>query len=115
VQTFPYISYVQDFVGDRLGADDYLQNTCQEFDGSDSGARPDEAVSWGKIRAGAESVKVGKSIPRLVTDIHLPAGICRCDAGVSVACRCDIRSGYRVSTDMTSLLLISFSRQTVEY
>jgi hypothetical protein len=34
------------------------QNTGQEFDGSDSGARPDEAVSWGKIRVGAESVKV---------------------------------------------------------
>ena len=34
------------------------QNTGQEFDGSDSGARPDEAVSWGKIRAGAEAVKV---------------------------------------------------------
>ena len=30
-----------------------------QYDGSDSGARPDEAVSWGKIRAGAESVKVG--------------------------------------------------------
>lgn len=35
-----------------------VQNTGQEFDGSDSGARPDEAVSWGKIRTGAESVKV---------------------------------------------------------
>ena len=34
------------------------QNTGQEFDGSDSGARPDEAISWGKIRAGAEAVKV---------------------------------------------------------
>ncbi|XP_076959304.1 deoxyhypusine synthase-like [Bidens hawaiensis] len=33
-------------------------NTAQEFDGSDSGARPDEAVSWGKIRAYAKSVKV---------------------------------------------------------
>ncbi|KAF8820427.1 deoxyhypusine synthase [Cardiosporidium cionae] len=33
-------------------------NTGQEFDGSDSGARPDEAVSWGKIRADAEPVKV---------------------------------------------------------
>ncbi len=31
----------------------------EQYDGSDSGARPDEAVSWGKIRAGAESVKVG--------------------------------------------------------
>ena len=30
----------------------------QEFDGSDSGARPDEAVSWGKIRADARPVKV---------------------------------------------------------
>lgn len=37
-------------------------NTGQEFDGSDSGARPDEAVSWGKIRADAESVKVSHPI-----------------------------------------------------
>lgn len=35
-------------------------NTAQEFDGSDAGARPDEAVSWGKIKAGADSVKVGE-------------------------------------------------------
>jgi deoxyhypusine synthase len=33
-------------------------NTAQEFDGSDAGARPDEAVSWGKIRPEAKSVKV---------------------------------------------------------
>ncbi|KAK5072189.1 Deoxyhypusine synthase [Lithohypha guttulata] len=33
-------------------------NTAQEFDGSDAGARPDEAVSWGKIKADGESVKV---------------------------------------------------------
>lgn len=33
-------------------------NTGQEFDGSDSGARPDEAVSWGKIKIDGESVKV---------------------------------------------------------
>ena len=33
-------------------------NTGQEFDGSDSGARPDEAVSWGKIRLGTKAVKV---------------------------------------------------------
>ncbi|CAK8673214.1 deoxyhypusine synthase-like [Clavelina lepadiformis] len=33
-------------------------NTAQEFDGSDSGARPDEAVSWGKIRMDATPVKV---------------------------------------------------------
>lgn len=43
----------------RNGADFAVYiNTGQEFDGSDSGAQPDEAVSWGKIRAGAESVKV---------------------------------------------------------
>lgn len=34
-------------------------NTAQEFDGSDSGARPDEAVSWGKIKLTATPVKVG--------------------------------------------------------
>ncbi|KAJ1424123.1 DHS-like NAD/FAD-binding domain-containing protein [Ochromonadaceae sp. CCMP2298] len=33
-------------------------NTGQEFDGSDSGASPDEAVSWGKIRIDAKPVKV---------------------------------------------------------
>jgi len=33
-------------------------NTGQEFDGSDSGARPDEAISWGKIRMDATPVKV---------------------------------------------------------
>ncbi|PIN03098.1 Deoxyhypusine synthase [Handroanthus impetiginosus] len=32
--------------------------SSQEFDGSDSGARPDEAVSWGKIRGSAKTVKV---------------------------------------------------------
>jgi len=33
-------------------------NNSQEFDGSDSGARVDEAVSWGKVLSGAENVKV---------------------------------------------------------
>ncbi|KAL2787962.1 Deoxyhypusine synthase [Aspergillus keveii] len=33
-------------------------NTAQEFDGSDAGARPDEAVSWGKIKADGQSIKV---------------------------------------------------------
>mmetsp|Transcript_1939 Transcript_1939/g.2359 ORF Transcript_1939/g.2359 Transcript_1939/m.2359 type:complete len:453 (+) Transcript_1939:89-1447(+) len=33
-------------------------NTGQEFDGSDSGASPDEAISWGKIRIDAKPVKV---------------------------------------------------------
>lgn len=43
----------------RNGADYAVYiNTGQEFDASDSGARPDEAVSWGKISQNAESVKV---------------------------------------------------------
>jgi deoxyhypusine synthase len=43
----------------RNGADYAVYiNTGQEFDGSDSGARPDEAVSWGKLKAGSQSVKV---------------------------------------------------------
>ncbi len=33
-------------------------NTAQEYDGSDAGARPDEAVSWGKILPRENSVKV---------------------------------------------------------
>ncbi|CAG9767949.1 unnamed protein product [Ceutorhynchus assimilis] len=43
----------------RNGADFavYL-NTGLEYDGSDSGARPDEAVSWGKIRKDARPVKI---------------------------------------------------------
>ena len=35
-----------------------LINTGNEFEGSDSGADPSEAVSWGKIAVGAQSVKV---------------------------------------------------------
>ncbi|XP_042953639.1 deoxyhypusine synthase-like isoform X4 [Carya illinoinensis] len=42
----------------RNGADyAVFINTAQEFDGSDSGAHPDEAVSWGKIRDSAKTVK----------------------------------------------------------
>lgn len=52
------IGHVADPV-QRNGADYSVYiNTGQEFDGSDSGARPDEAVSWGKIKIGGESVKV---------------------------------------------------------
>ncbi|TAQ86135.1 hypothetical protein B7494_g5537 [Chlorociboria aeruginascens] len=43
----------------RNGAESAVYiNTAQEFDGSDAGATPDEAVSWGKIKVGADSVKV---------------------------------------------------------
>ncbi len=43
----------------RNGADYAVYiNNAQEFDGSDAGARPDEAVSWGKILPTASTVKV---------------------------------------------------------
>jgi deoxyhypusine synthase len=43
----------------RNGAESAVYiNTNGEFDGSDAGASTDEAVSWGKIKAGASSVKV---------------------------------------------------------
>lgn len=43
----------------RNGADfAVFINTAQEFDGSDAGARPDEAISWGKVRIDAQPVKV---------------------------------------------------------
>ncbi|KEP64006.1 UNVERIFIED_CONTAM: deoxyhypusine synthase [Hammondia hammondi] len=43
----------------RNGADFAVYiNSGAEFDGSDSGARPDEAVSWGKITCEAKPVKV---------------------------------------------------------
>jgi hypothetical protein len=36
-----------------------------QFDGSDSGARPDEAVSWGKIRLNSKGVKVSGVLPHI--------------------------------------------------
>eukprot|EP00586_Coscinodiscus_wailesii_P006827 CAMPEP_0172487918 /NCGR_PEP_ID=MMETSP1066-20121228/17222_1 /TAXON_ID=671091 /ORGANISM="Coscinodiscus wailesii, Strain CCMP2513" /LENGTH=440 /DNA_ID=CAMNT_0013254825 /DNA_START=571 /DNA_END=1893 /DNA_ORIENTATION=+ len=43
----------------RNGADwSVYVTTAQEFDGSDAGAAPDEAVSWGTIGVGASPVKV---------------------------------------------------------
>lgn len=43
----------------RNGADYSVYiNIGEEWDGADSNARPDEAVSWGKIKAKGESIKV---------------------------------------------------------
>lgn len=43
----------------RNGADFSVYiNTGAEYDGSDAGARPDEAVSWGKIKMDAHYTKV---------------------------------------------------------
>jgi len=61
----------------RNGADfSVYVNTAQEFDGSDAGARPDEAVSWGKIRMDAKPVKVYTDatlvFPFLVSEAFIP-------------------------------------------
>lgn len=43
----------------RNGADYSVYiNTGEEWDGADSNARPDEAVSWGKIKSKGDSIKV---------------------------------------------------------
>ena len=43
----------------RNGADYAVYiNTSPEYDGSDSGALPEEAVSWGKILPGAKKIKI---------------------------------------------------------
>ena len=43
----------------RNGADfAVFINTSSDYDGSDTGARPDEAVSWGKIKLDARPVKI---------------------------------------------------------
>ncbi|KAH7387407.1 hypothetical protein KP509_16G021700 [Ceratopteris richardii] len=51
-------------------------NTAQEFDGSDSGAKPEEAKSWGKIKVDAKAVKVycdaSIAFPLLVAQTFAP-------------------------------------------
>lgn len=56
-------------------------NTAQEFDGCDSGASPDEAISWGKIKSVSESVKVNCdatiAFPLLVATVFRQEAISR--------------------------------------
>ncbi|KAH8430835.1 deoxyhypusine synthase [Aspergillus melleus] len=59
-------------------------NTAQEFDGSDAGARPDEAISWGKIKAGAKSVKVYAEAT-VVFPLMVAASFARADQPASSA------------------------------
>lgn len=53
-------------------------NTAQEYDGSDGGARPDEAVSWGKIKLNGQYVKIyAEATVTLPLLIHQAvAGLC---------------------------------------
>ncbi|KAL8810534.1 MAG: hypothetical protein Q9200_002502 [Gallowayella weberi] len=62
----------------RNGADSAVYvNTAQEFDGSDAGARPDEAVSWGKIKSDGDSVKVYAEAT-IVFPLIVAASFARC-------------------------------------
>lgn len=61
----------------RNGADFCVfLNSAADFDGSDSGATPDEAVSWGKVRPDARPVKVtadaSLTFPLLVAQSFAP-------------------------------------------
>jgi deoxyhypusine synthase len=61
----------------RNGADfAVFINNAQEFDGSDAGARPDEAVSWGKIKLDGKSAKVYAEVttvwPLVIQQAFLP-------------------------------------------
>ena len=58
-QLITYAVFLDRLSLQRNGADfSVFVNTASEYDGSDSGARPDEAISWGKIRKEASPVKV---------------------------------------------------------
>ncbi|QIW98517.1 hypothetical protein AMS68_004035 [Peltaster fructicola] len=79
----------------RNGAESAVYiNTAQEFDGSDAGARPDEAVSWGKIKTDAESVKVCSEASHcMIADNRID--LCRGHYGLSADCRSDLREAER--------------------
>lgn len=62
----------------RNGADiSVFINNGQEYDGSDAGAKPEEALSWGKIRFDGKHVKVYSEVtvvlPLLVADVFVKA------------------------------------------
>lgn len=67
-------------VSQRDGADYAVYvNTAQEFDGCDSGASPDEAVSWGKIRADGKAVKVlWNTIQEFTNNVNISAVTYHC-------------------------------------
>ena len=70
----------------RNGADfSVFINTAQPFDCSDSGADPDEAVSWGKIKMDAKPVKVygdaAVMLPLLISQTFAKQQAARTKAG----------------------------------
>ena len=61
----------------RNGADfSVCINTASEWDGSDAGARPDEAKSWGKIAPHCRGIKVYSEVT-LVLPILIGETFCR--------------------------------------
>ena len=78
----------------RNGAESAVYiNTAQEFDGSDAGARPDEAVSWGKIKEDGDSVKVSIKLSPIINTRLMKLGLCRSNSGISDDCRRYLRAG----------------------
>ncbi|CAJ1992367.1 deoxyhypusine synthase / DHS34 [Leishmania donovani] len=62
----------------RNGADfTIILSNGQEFDGSDAGAKPEEALSWGKVRMEGAFVKVygevSTYLPLLLAEVFVPA------------------------------------------
>lgn len=79
----------------RNGAESAVYiNTAQEFDGSDAGARPDEAVSWGKIKVGGDSVKVYNLVSMSAKVADFP-GVCGGDRGISAHRSCYVCQGRK--------------------
>ena len=63
----------------RNGADfSVFINTAADFDGSDAGAKPDEAVSWGKIKLTAKPVKVRSVCVRVCMCVSMCVYLCVC-------------------------------------
>lgn len=98
----------------RNGAESAVYiNTAQEFDGSDAGARPDEAVSWGKIKADGESVKVD-SIQFLRMLLYLTVNLCRSTPKQPLCSRSlllqRLRAGIKERGSLLSLLLVIVDR-----
>lgn len=97
----------------RNGAESAVYiNTAQEFDGSDAGARPDEAVSWGKIKGDAKTVKVSliSSFPLFlallmyILTFSSLLGLCRCYCGIPSYCCSFICSSEFVTRTMNNVI-----------
>ena len=84
----------------RNGAESAVYiNTAQEFDGSDAGARPDEAISWGKIKANAANVKAGHPTLIITTNANGRTGLYGSDSLFSIHRSQHLCEGYMKLAD----------------